>query len=215
MVVAVDPVRPLPPFSGAVLTGGTSRRMGRDKALIEVSGQPLAIRVAQVLRDAGAGEVFAVGGDLDALVDLGLPGIPDDHPGEGPLGGLLSALRHASSPLVTVLACDLATAQPQAVRLLVKALATDPNLACAIPMVGGRLEPLHGAWRCSVLSEVQAAFDRGERAVHRAIAGLVRATVHGIDPAALVDVDTPTALSIHLAYTDVTIRTAVGQTGRS
>ncbi|WP_434127450.1 molybdenum cofactor guanylyltransferase, partial [Enterococcus faecium] len=58
-------------FAGAVLTGGDSRRMGTDKALIEVDGGPLARRVANALRAAGADPVIAVGGDLEALGDLG------------------------------------------------------------------------------------------------------------------------------------------------
>jgi molybdopterin-guanine dinucleotide biosynthesis protein A len=169
--------------------------MGRDKALVEVGGRPLAVGVAQVLREAGAGEVFAVGGDLDALGDLGLQAIPDDHPGEGPLGGLLTALRHASSPVVTVLACDLPNPQPGAIRRVVAALDADEYLVCAIPTVEGRPEPLHGAWRRSGSPEVQAAFDRGERAMHRAIAGLASAEVHGIDPAALADANTPAELA--------------------
>lgn len=185
---------PAPVFSGVVLTGGASRRMGRDKALVEVGGRALAARVAQVLQDAGADEVFAVGGAFDALGDLGLHPVPDDFPGEGPLGGLLTALSHASSPLVAVLACDLPAAAPSAVRLVVAALDADPDLACAIPTVQGRPEPLHGAWRRSSRPQIQAMFDRGERAVHRVITGLAGTAVHGVDPAALADADTPADL---------------------
>ena len=184
----------MPPFDGVVLTGGASRRMGCDKALVEVGGRALAVRVAQALRDAGAHEVFAVGGALDALGDLGLHAVPDDFPGEGPLGGLLTALSHASSPLVAVLACDLPAAAPSAVRLVVAALGADPDLACAIPTVQGRPEPLHGAWRRSSRPQIQAMFDRGERAMHRVIATLAGIAVHGVDPAALADADTPAEL---------------------
>lgn len=190
----MTPGLPPPVFSGVVLTGGASRRMGRDKALVEVGGRALAVRVAQALRDAGADQVFAVGGALDALSDLGLDAVPDDHPGEGPVGGLLTALSHASSPVVAVLACDLPAAAPSAVRLVVAALDADPDLACAIPMVQGRSEPLHGAWRRSSRPRIQAMFDRGERAMHRVIADLGGTAVHGVDPAALADADTPADL---------------------
>lgn len=169
--------------------------MGRDKALVEVGGRVLAVRVAEALADAGATEVFAVGGALDALGHLGLHAVPDDFPGEGPLGGLLTALSHAASPLVAVLACDLPAAAPSAVRLVVAALDADLHLACAIPLVHGRSEPLHGAWRRSSRPQIQAMFDRGERAVHRVIAGLAGTAVHGVDPAALADADTPAELA--------------------
>ena len=44
-------------FSGAVLTGGASRRMGRDKALVLVDGETLGERVVDALRRAGASDV--------------------------------------------------------------------------------------------------------------------------------------------------------------
>src|SRR5262245_1565825 len=93
-------------FSGAVLTGGASRRMGRDKALVEVDGRPMAGRVAAALREAGAAEVQAIGGDAAGLGELGLDVVPDRFPGEGPLGGIVTALSAASQPVTVVVACD-------------------------------------------------------------------------------------------------------------
>lgn len=188
-------MRPLPTFSGAVLTGGASRRMGRDKALVEVGGSALAVEVARVLGEAGAEEVFAVGGDLGALGALGLVAVPDDHPGEGPFGGLLTALRHACLPVVVVLACDLVAVRSETVRLVVAALDADGDLACAVPVANGRQEPLHGAWRRSARPALAAMFDRGERAMHRAVTGLAGAEVDGVDPGDLADVDTPADLA--------------------
>ena len=40
--------------------------------------------------------VFSIGGDADALADMGFRAVPDDHPGEGPLGGIICALRQAA-----------------------------------------------------------------------------------------------------------------------
>ena len=74
-------------FAGAVLTGGRSSRMGRDKATLPVDGVPMAARVADALRRAGAEPVLAVGGDQAALEALGLTWVADRHPGEGPSGG--------------------------------------------------------------------------------------------------------------------------------
>ena len=42
-----------PSFAGAILTGGSSTRMGRDKALLEIGGRALAGRVADALRGGG------------------------------------------------------------------------------------------------------------------------------------------------------------------
>ena len=80
-----------PPI-GAVLCGGASRRMGVDKAAVEVDGTPMARRVGDVLAAAGCSPVIAIGGDPTALGHLGLDVVDDGFPGQGPLGGILTAL---------------------------------------------------------------------------------------------------------------------------
>src|SRR5690606_32897540 len=74
----IDPtgVNPPVPVAGAVLTGGASRRMGTDKALLEVDGRPLARRLAEVLAAAGCDPVWCQGGDEPALRALGLDVVP-------------------------------------------------------------------------------------------------------------------------------------------
>ena len=184
----------LPPFAGAVLTGGASRRMGRDKALVDVGGRPMAAVVAGALRVAGASPVLAVGGAGAALAGDDLVAVADDHPGEGPLGGVITALAHTDGEVVVVLACDLPATDPHNVRLVVAALAGTPGAQCAVPVVDGRLQGLHAAWRRSALAPARAAFASGERAVHRLLEQLDTVAVPGLDPAAFVDVDAPEAL---------------------
>ncbi|MGH9084822.1 MAG: NTP transferase domain-containing protein, partial [Acidimicrobiales bacterium] len=53
------------------MCGGSSTRMGRDKATLEVGGVAMAVRVADALRAAGADEVRAIGGDAAGLARLG------------------------------------------------------------------------------------------------------------------------------------------------
>lgn len=73
---------------GAVLAGGASRRMGRDKALVEVVGAPMIRRVATALRPAV--DLLIVAGRADQIE--GLPGVPDPVPGQsGPLAGVAAA----------------------------------------------------------------------------------------------------------------------------
>ncbi len=185
-------------FAGAVLCGGASRRMGRDKALLPVGGRALALRVADALRDAGAGAVTAVGGDLAALAALGLPTVADRAPGEGPLGGILTALAEAAAgqPVVLVAACDLVAPDAAALSATVAALAADPAGDVAVPTVDGRRQWMHAAWRTGTAGPLAAAFAAGERAVHAAVAaGALRVVDVAVDPAAVADADTPAELA--------------------
>jgi molybdopterin-guanine dinucleotide biosynthesis protein A len=179
--------------SGVVLTGGASRRMGRDKALLAGGDPPtpLALRVARALRDGGCPDVTCVGGDEGGLEALGLDAIADDHPGLGPLGGVLTGLRHARLELVVVLACDLPWIDGATVRGLIGALAARPSAAVAVPLVDDRLQVHAAAFRRSARPILAAAFDAGERSLTRALSDLEVVTVEHLDARSLTDVDGP------------------------
>ncbi|MGH9183789.1 MAG: molybdenum cofactor guanylyltransferase [Acidimicrobiales bacterium] len=182
--------------TGAVLTGGRSRRMGRDKAQVIVAGRALVTVAADALWGAGADPVLAVGGDGAVLGRLGLVPVPDAHPGAGPLGGLLSALAAAPGEVVVVLACDLPAVTAEGVRRVVDALDRAPEAAAAVPVAAGRRHALHAAWRrSSALPAVRAVLAAGERALHGALDAMVTVPVGGLDPAWLADVDTPADLA--------------------
>ncbi|MEY2567005.1 MAG: hypothetical protein QOE35_1534 [Actinomycetota bacterium] len=149
--------------------------MGRDKALLEVDGRPMARIGADALWEAGASDVFAVGGDVVGLGAAGIRTVPDRWPGEGPLGGLVSALDAATADVVVVLACDLPVITGEAVTAVLSALAPDNRRGpdAAVPVVEGRDQHLLAAWRRSTaLVHLQAAFEAGERAIWRAVNGL-------------------------------------------
>jgi molybdenum cofactor guanylyltransferase len=205
---------PVPLFAGAVLCGGASRRMGRDKALIPVGGRPLAVRIAAAIAVAGATRVLAVGGDLAGLRAAGLDAVPDASPGAGPLAGIVTALTELAGPadgtptatagrppvgVVFVAACDLLAPDPAAVRATVAALAADTAHAVgadvAVPVVGDRHQWLHAAWRAETRAPLAAAFTAGERSVRGAVAA-AGLRVHGLalPAAAVADADTPADL---------------------
>jgi molybdopterin-guanine dinucleotide biosynthesis protein A len=144
--------------------------MGQDKALLPVEGVALAARVAEVLRASGADPVAAIGGDGPALELLGLGWWPDRYPGEGPLGGVLTALAALGHrDVVAVLATDLPDVDAATILALLDALGGHDAAVADT----GRLEPLCGVWRTRTCTPVlAAAFEVGERAVHRAMVGL-------------------------------------------
>lgn len=83
-------------FTGIVLAGGHSSRMGQDKALMRLDGRTLLDRALATLRAAGARDVV-VGGARP-----GVAGIADPVAGRGPVGGLAGALAGLSGDVVVV-----------------------------------------------------------------------------------------------------------------
>lgn len=165
--------------------------MGRDKALLEVGGRALVLSAADALVAAGAAEVLVVGGDTASLAALGLVVVADDHPGEGPLGGLVTAFGVVDRELLLLLSCDLLAPSPDAVRAVVDALGDDPAAMWAAPVADGRRQFLHGAYRTEASGHWAAAFAAGERSLRRPAEGLPGILVTGVDPAALADADEP------------------------
>lgn len=151
------------PTAGAVLAGGASRRMGADKAFVAVSGVPMVVKAIGALRSAGTEPTVVVGGDGPDLRKLGLGHVPDRYPGGGPLGGIITALSTLDAPLVMILSCDLTAPSPEAVAAVIDHAAASEGVEVAVPVVGGRRQWLHAAWRPACLPVLEAAFARGAR----------------------------------------------------
>ena len=175
-------------FEAFVLTGGTSARMGRDKSLIEIDGTPMAKRVVDRLESAGATRVRCIGGDRGALAALGMDVLGDDHPGAGPLAGVLVALQASETSMTVVAPCDLIEPPVEGFVALVTALASTPHAQVSVPSSDGTWRPLPCVLRTSTRPAIDAAFAAGERAVHRVLAQPARVEVSAV---AFADADSP------------------------
>jgi molybdopterin-guanine dinucleotide biosynthesis protein A len=162
--------------------------MGRDKALLQIEGVPMATHVACAMLEAGAREVCAVGGDATNLGALGLRIIPDQDPHEGPLAGIIAALRDASEEVVVVTACDMPWIRERHVTGIVDGIGSfDATMSAS----DGQLQPLHTAWKRATLQKLEASFLLGERSVLRAIRGLDFSVVDFGPGSWSIDLDTP------------------------
>lgn len=152
-------------FTVAILIGGDSSRMGADKATFEVDGIAMANRVAQAATDAGAQEILLVGGTQAKAKKLTGTWKKDLYPGEGPLGGVITAVKSAHNDAVVVLSCDMPFITGSVISSLVG------GLQDAQATVGrtDRLNWLCAAWsKSECLSTLQSVWKREEKAVHRA-----------------------------------------------
>jgi molybdenum cofactor guanylyltransferase len=144
---------------GFVLAGGRSSRMGRNKALLPFRGGVLIESVAGIVRQA-AGEAILVG-DPNLYAALGFTVVPDLYPGEGPLGGILTALRHSGASWNLMVACDMPDLTVDFLNDLF-ARAEGSGADALLPAgPSGRLEPLcavyHSRSRPALLDVAEAA----------------------------------------------------------
>ena len=152
-------------LTGLVLAGGRSRRMGTDKALVEIAGRPLVRRIAERLA-AVCTEVLVAPGER-RLWGLPWQQVDDRVSGEGPLAGILGGLHVAGTPLMAVAAVDMPAVDGGLYRTL--ADAWDGRQVAVVPVADGRPQPLHAVYATASLPQFAALFDAGERSPTRAL----------------------------------------------
>jgi molybdenum cofactor guanylyltransferase len=150
-----------------VLVGGNSSRMGRDKALLPFRGAALAQSVAEAVQGA-CGTVFLVG-NAQRHGRLGYRVVPDVYPGEGPLGGILTALQQTQADWNLMVACDMPTLSADFLCQLLDAAERSEGYALIPLGPSGRLEPLCAAYHRRSLQGLSAAFARGVRKIAAAL----------------------------------------------
>lgn len=92
------------PFSGIILAGGRSSRMGQDKAALLLQGRSLLERQVEKLRAIGIRDIMLSGKDGPNIP--GVRAIPDILTGRGPLGGIHACLKAAEYPQCLVVTVD-------------------------------------------------------------------------------------------------------------
>jgi len=163
-------------LTAAVLAGGLSRRMGRDKALEMVACQTLLERAVRIVQSVTSDVIIV--GYREPYRQYGVPVIADAYPGFGPLAGIVTALREAASEFVLVVACDM----PMLCARLLDAMAALPrDYDILVPVTGdqresqagdGTRQTLHAIYRRTCLARFEDSIQRGERQVYAAFDGL-------------------------------------------
>lgn len=158
-------------IAGYVLAGGASRRFGSDKALAKIGGKILLQHMCQLVESvAGNARIVAPAGRYAEYAG-GL--VEDRWPGEGPLGGITSALSATASESPGIhwnlmVSCDMPFLSREWLEhLKVRALASAAELV--VPQSEHGLEPLCACWRTAAVDALQVAFDNGTRKVTEAM----------------------------------------------
>ncbi len=145
--------------SVAILAGGQSKRMGRDKAFLEVGDRPVIERVigqVQSLTD----DLFISTNSPEKYAHLSLPLVPDIYPDKAALGGLYSVIRAARHPHVLVVACDMPFLK---VALLQHLIDLAPSADVVIPLINPpQPETLHAVYSKNCLPAIERCLLAGQ-----------------------------------------------------
>lgn len=193
---------------GAVLAGGHSRRLGRDKALLKLDGELLVLRAVRVLKEVFS-RVVVVSPARESYSSLGLELVEDIAPDAGPLGGLHAALVDADGADVFILACDHPFVEVPLVRHVAD-LPTKPEEAgnrrgvakARVAQWKKRLYPLCGLYSAACREPVTERLSRGQLKVHDLLRSIETRAVAITEelpfyhPGALVNLNRPEDLSL-------------------
>ncbi|MCG8371309.1 MAG: molybdenum cofactor guanylyltransferase [Proteobacteria bacterium] len=185
------------PLHGLVLAGGRSRRMGRDKALLERDGRSQLAWIVALL-DAHLDRVFVStrADQRDDTERARFAQIVDRHDDLGPLAGILSAMEEYPSADWLVVACDLPNVSGETVRYLITNRSDEHPFTAFVSSHDGLPEPLCAIWRAGTGDIVRAFVDDGVICPRKI---LIRSDTHLIeqaDPASLDNVNTPEDLAV-------------------
>lgn len=145
--------------TGVILAGGTSRRMGQNKALLEVDGSPIIARMYRTLASLFH-EVIIVTNTPHDYDFIPCAKVPDIYPETGSIAGLHSALANSRTDLTFVTACDMPFLDPHIIRHIC-ALLVD-GYEAVTPFSEGGQEPLHALYKSSCRDVFENAIKNGE-----------------------------------------------------
>lgn len=148
-----------PLITAAVLAGGRSRRLGRDKVSLRLAGKPLAAWVMDAVRSVTVDSWLVTNQPLAHLA-LGYPCLSDLWPGRGALGGLLSIMLVARGEWLLLTACDTPFLQPALLQALVQTACRGRGDAVVCQSSRG-LEPLPGLFHSRLQPLIQAQVQEG------------------------------------------------------
>lgn len=174
-------------WTAIILAGGKSSRMGTNKAVLPLGGQPVIERLVAELQKVTGNIVVSCGQSGD-YAELGLPLLPDIYPKCGPLAGLHAGLTASPHRWNLVVSCDMPFVNASLAQYLAKQALElegrgveecDRAIEAIIPRVNGQIHPLLAMYRYTVLPGLERMLDEGCLKVKQWTTGLAAKYITG------------------------------------
>ena len=172
--------------TGIVLAGGESRRLGKDKALLEVGGHTLLSR-AIILLQPLAGEVLVIGPERSCCLPYPVLFVNDMKPHLGPLAGLHTGLLASPSERNLVVPVDMPFLNRSHLEML---LAANADAQAAVYRVHGRLQPLPARVDRNCTPIIENMMQAGDLALEQMLKRVPAAIIDSDDEDLAADIDT-------------------------
>lgn len=155
-------------IEAAILAGGSARRFeGRDKGALQIAGAAILDRQLAAIREI-ADRLMVVGGAGGGF-RAGVETIPDEQAGLGPLGGVATALAHARTDRVLIVACDMPFLTPAFLGFLA---GTGREADVTVPRNDRGVHPLCASWATAAGPAIRELLGQGVRRMGAALEAL-------------------------------------------
>lgn len=159
-------------LQGFILVGGRGRRLSRDKPFLKVGGIPILERTFGVLSRVCRAVTLISNGRRFPLPSGPASYLDDLIPSLGPVGGIYTGLKHATSPAFFC-AGDLPFLQSELVMFLCGLAPVESSIQRAVvPRIGGKLEPLVAVYAPSLLPCFEEGIASGDFALQSTLSRL-------------------------------------------
>ncbi len=148
-------------MTGIILSGGENRRMGTDKAFLELSGRPMIEHILDVLR-AVCGRLIIVTNSPERYASYGATLIRDIFDLRGPLTGIYSGLMRSEDEYNFVTACDMPFLNAGLIAYLAEQAS---GYDVTLPKIGEFAEPLHAVYHRRLLPVIEARLREDRREI--------------------------------------------------
>jgi molybdopterin-guanine dinucleotide biosynthesis protein A len=149
-------------ITGIILSGGTSHRMGKDKALLSLEGLPLIQHVINVLEKV-CDDILIIAQKNHDFHFLGKTVLHDIEPGFGALMGLYTGLKMAATSRVLAVGCDMPLIKAP---VLLHLISCSHDVDVVVPRINGYFEPLLAVYSKGCLKHIEDMISRSEKCIY-------------------------------------------------
>ncbi len=151
------------PFTLALIAGGKSSRMGRDKAFVPLAGKPIIEHILERTAELGQAETILITNRPEDYAHLELPMFGDILPEKGALGGIYTAIARSTNPYTLALACDMPFVNARLLRYMLRLRDEDGGPWDVIaPRVDGHPQGLHAIYSRACLPPIRERLEAGQ-----------------------------------------------------